>query len=319
MKRREALAGMIGALAGPLACPGFAQEAGRVRVVGYLMMTASGRPRTLAAHLKELGYVEGRNLRFELRHVPEPATTEELDRGAMDLARSGAEVLVTQTAAYTTALHRATKKIPIVTYGVSNPVSLGLARSLRNPGMNVTGLSFGLEDAAVLQFGVLRLLRPRLERILFLAWDSRLTPEHLSAAGAADLTIDVAQVQEIRDFERAFAAMGDPARAAAWIVDSRAVPAKEVATLAIRYKVATHGQGPGTVKEGLLVSCSLILREPHRRVATLIDKILRGTHAGTIPFEQPDKSEIALNQATARAIGVAIPDELKLRATEIFG
>jgi putative ABC transport system substrate-binding protein len=221
-------------------------------------------------------------------------------------------------AAPTAALHRATTRIPIVTYGVSNPVSLGLAQSLRAPGKNVTGLSFGLEEAAVLQLGLLRLLRPRLKRVVFmmpandvsgnLYGDSRRhAPEHVSAAAAAGLELDVAPVRSLGDCERTLATIRDPLQEAAWVVDSSVTTAKQVAALAIRHKVATHGRGSMAVKDGLLVSCWLTISEPHRRVANLIDKVLRGADPGTIPFEQPDKSLIALNRATATAIGITIP------------
>ena len=301
-------------------------EDARVRVIGYLT-EGDGRPWNLAAALKEFGYVEGGNLRFELVRLPGPSSTEETDRAAVALARSGAEVLVAQGAPHTSALHRATTRIPIVTYGVSNPVSLGLARSLRAPGMNVTGLSFGLEDAAVLQFGALRLLRPGLKRIVFMvpAVDSfagaggsgRLAPEHVAAAGGLDL--DAAPMESMRDYEKAFAAIRHPKLEAAWVVETPVGPAKPVAALAMRYKLATHGQSARSVSDGLLVSCGLRHSQPHRRVAGIIDKILRGADPATIPFEQPDKSELVLNRRTAAAIGAAIPEELRLRASEIVG
>lgn len=317
-------------LAAPFAASALAQEPGRGRVIGLLLHIPDYRPRNLLARLKELGYVEGRNLRIELRYVSDTATIEEIDRAAAELVRSGAEVLFAQGAVRTVALHRATTKLPIVTGGVSNPVTLGLARSLRSPGMNVTGLSYGLEQAAVLQFGALRLLRPRLKRVVFVvpgpdAYGPLVTgggkhaPEHVSAAAAAGLVLDHEYVNDMGGYEKAFGSIRDPVQEAAWVVDSPVMPAKQIAPLAIRHKLATHGLGTKTVQDGLLVCCGISHSNASGRVATIIDKILRGADPGTIPFQQPDRNDIALNRATAAAIGVTIPQELELRATEIFG
>ncbi len=312
---------VIGALlAAPFASRAFAQTRSPVRVIGYLF-EGEGYPRRLSVRLGELGYVEGRNLRFEIRRVSEAASAAEYDRAAAELVRSGAEVVVASHVASLTALHHATSKIPIVSGGVSNPVGVGLARSLAKPGMNVTGLSFGLEDAAVLQIGTLKILRPRLKRVLFVAVgaDPGVAPEHASAAAAVGVTTAAVSVKSVEDVERLFAAMRDPAAEAAWIAPLPGLTEELVAAAAIRHRVATHGMSAEEVRKGLLISYWLGHSDASQRLSKMIDKILRGANPADIPFELPDKTYFTLNRTTAAAIGVTIPEGLTLRATEVIG
>ncbi len=161
-RRRFLRAFAIPALAGAVARTGFAATERTYRL-GYL--AERKMPSRLAPMLAELGYREGTNLHIEVR-VPNEDRGE-LDRAAAELVRSGADVLVAAGFPRVTALSRATRSIPIVSAGISDPVGAGVAKSLRRPGMNVTGLSWGLPEAAVLQVGTLRALLPRLERIVF--------------------------------------------------------------------------------------------------------------------------------------------------------
>ena len=314
--RRGFLAGIAAA---SLSLPLIAED--RIRVVGYLL-EGEGRPRRLAASLAELGYVEGKNLRFEIRGYPKDPRPEQIDQAARALASSGAEVLVSAGALAVTALHRATTKIPIVSGGVSNPVTLGLAKSLREPGGNVTGLSFGLEEVAVLQLGTLRAFRPGLKRVTFvisLNDPADITPEHAKAAAGYGLTLDVVRIKDIDAADRVFRGMRERTDAA-WIAPlPDALGTKQVAASAIRHRIATHGLHPTAVREGLLVCHGLATEDPQARVAVFVDKILRGANPATIPFELPDRTLFVINRATAAAIGVEIPEDLKLRATEIVG
>ena len=318
--RRRLLAAL---LASPLAGRALAQESSPVRIVGYLMV-GEGHPRRLSAGLGELGYVEGRNLRFEIRRMPESAMPADREKAVAALAGSGAEVLVASGDWNVVALHRATTRIPIVSAGVSNPVSLGLARSLRNPGMNVTGLSSGLEEAAVLQFGALRLMRPRLKRVVFVAFhledELKVAPEHVSAAERLGIATDVAVAKDLEEVERIFAAIRETAVEAAWIdTPAAGVTAKQIAGSAVRHRLATHAIDASMVRDGLLFSFWLAQTDGAHRIAIIVDKILRGASPASIPFELPDKTELTINRATAAAIGVAIPEELKLRANAIVG
>lgn len=314
MKRRTVLA-MIG-----LALPVRPLAQDRTRVVGYLL-EGEGRPRRLAASLAELGYVEGKNLRFELRSYPRDGTVEQVERAARELANSGAEVLVASGAIPVSALHRATRRIPIVSGGVSNPVTLGLAKSMREPGLNVTGLSFGLEEAAVLQLGTLVELRPQLRRIFVLVTandPADVTPEHAKAAAARGLNVEVVRVGDMDAVDRMFRGMRERMDSA-WVAPLPGFKVSQVAAIAVRHRIATHAMSPAAVREGLLFCHWLEPSDPHRRLAAFVDKILRGADPATIPFESPDRTLLVINRTTAAAIGVELTDELKLRATEIVG
>jgi len=318
--RREALQLLLAMALAPRA---FAQQASRVRVVGYLL-EGSGYPRNLAGRLRDLGYEDGRNLRFEIRRIPKAATAEQLDRAATELASSASEVIVAVGADNVRALHRATHTIPIVTGGVGNPVSLGFARSLREPGMNVTGLSFGLEESALLQFGTLKRLRPRVKRVTFFMPATSpyqdLAPEHVSAAAALGLDLDVALLSDMNGFAKALGAMRDASAEAVWVDEfSSPISMKQVASLAIRRRVASYARNAEWIRDGFLLSCGLFHSDPNLRIASIVDKILRGIDPRAIPFEQPDRTELVLNRATAAAIGVEIPEDLRLRATQIVG
>jgi putative ABC transport system substrate-binding protein len=271
--------------------------------------------------LAQLGYVEDRNLRVIVRPVHVPPNETELDEAAKALVDSGAEVLVGYDTRAVLALHKATKRIPIVAGGVSNPVRLGLAKSLRTPGGNVTGLSFGLEESAMLQLKALRLLRPKLKHMMVLISpkDRFVFPENEWAGKEIGVQAEDVVVDDLAAADRILASVRDPAAEAAWVDQFVPVPTQEVAATAIKHRIATHGFTPQAVREGLLLSYWLHHPEAITRLASMIDKVLRGTDPGTLPFELPSAAELAINRNTARAIGVTIPEELTLRATEIVG
>ena len=317
--RRRFVAGL---LAAPIMARAQADARGPVRTIGYLT-NGPARPTRLLSRLAEHGHIEGRNLRFEIRRVPVDASAAELERVAAEMVRSGPDVLVASGADYVTALHRATSRIPIVCGGASNPVGLGLAQSLSRPGKNVTGLSYGLPEAAVLQVGALKAVRPRLKRLTVMVPENaskEVTPEHAAAASAAGIAVEVASMGSLEDVERLFAAIRDPAAEAIWVAPlAKGIPTAEVARSAIRYRVATHAMHADAVRSGLLISYWLAHSEGGKRLASLIDKVLRGANPAQIPFELPDTVELYINRATAAAIGVSISDDLLLRATEVFG
>ena len=319
MDRRTALAALA-ALAWPLRVA--AQQRKAVRTIGYVI-EGDGYPQRLTAELSRLGYVDGRNLRFIIRRIPSVATRAQLDQVAGDLAHSEADILFATKADPVIALHNATTKIPIVTGGVSNPVALGLARSLARPGKNVTGLSFGLEEAAVLQMGALRALRPGLKRVVFLLSESDphhdVAVEHRSAAAAISVATEVAMVKNLEDVERVFASMGDPSGVAAWIAPLPGISDENVAAAALSHRIVTHGIDPRSVRSGILLSYWISHSNGNQRIANVIDKIFRGVDPAEIPFELPDKVDFVLNRTTAKAVGATITADLLLRATEVIG
>lgn len=313
--RRRLLAAIGSVAAMPRA---LAQPARKPKTIGIL---TSGGSRFLARALAQHGWVEGRDVRYEVRKASYAMPPAELDAAASGLVAGGCDVLVAQGAPFMLALHRATRSIPIVCAGIHDPVDAGLANTLQRPGMNVTGLSFGLREAAVLQFGTLRALVPGLRRVVFLtveADDIGVAPAHEVAAKQLGLTTEVRRIAPSGTVEKALAAM-QPTDAV-WLAQAQAGASIEnIAGEATKRRLAVHAMGRDQVKAGLLLSYWIVFSDLPARVAALVDKVLRGANPATIPFELPDKTDFAFNRATARAIGAAIPDDILMRATEVFG
>ena len=313
MRRRPFLATLGAAVVAPLAL-----AADRVRVVGLL--TAGSGSKYLAAAMAPHGWIEGRNVRYEVRRVaPEEG---DLDPPAQELVRAGAEVLVGMGAPIVLALSRASRTLPIVCGGISDPVEAGLARSIREPGGNVTGLSFGLPEAAMLQLGTLKVLVPGLKRVVFVDAQGTFTrpaPAHEAALRSFGFEGEVASVKSLKDIERALASLRSVADAAWVAVPPKGVPAKDIAAAAIRRRIATHAMGSADVKEGMLLAYWIVHANPLERIAGVLDQVLRGAAPARIPFQLPDKTSLAINRATAKTLGLRVGEDLLVRATEVYG
>ncbi len=312
-RRRRFLACVMAMGAAPLVR---AQGRERVHTLGYL---GAGLPVKLREALAELGYVEGRNLRVIAKAAP---LFEDPGRAAADLVATRPDVLVSGGVPRVMALARATTTIPIVSLGIADPVGAGVARSLRQPGTNVTGLSFGLPDAARIQLGTLRALVPGLKRVVFItAADHDMAspaPAHEAAARELGLSAELTHVDGMAACERVLAGLRG-ATDAAWIAAPPADGgAPAVAAAALRRRIATHGRSDEEVRAGFLLSCWLEHTEPMKRVAAIIDKILRGESPARIPIETPDKSRITLNRRTATTLGLRVTPDVLLRATEVI-
>lgn len=314
LRRRGLVAGLLGAAALPAA---LARE--RTRVVGLITMGQGAK--FLSPAMARHGWVEGRNLRFEVRQVT--AQQEDIDAVAAGLAGAGVDVLVGSGAMLVLALQRATRTIPIVCGGISDPVEAGIAQSLQKPGMNVTGLSFGLRESAVLQLGALHRLVPGLKRVVFVTSEAdaagRVAGPHEDAARSHGITTEFSKVSDAAAVERALLSLR-PGSDAAWVAFlPRGTAPKEAADAALRRGIATHGHNPEYVRAGMLLSYWNIHSDQLGRIAALVDKVLRGTPPGTIPFEQPDKTDFAINRGTAKGLGIRLPDDMLVRATEVYG
>jgi len=313
--RRRFLAAMGGAAAMPRS---FAQAARRPKLVGLLI---PGRGAFLAPALAKLGWVEGRDVRYEIRRVAAETSAGDLDAAAHELLQARPDVLVAAGAPSVLALHRATRSIPIVCGGIHDPVDEGLARTIQQPGMNVTGLSYGLRESAVLQLGTLRALVPGLRRLVFVSAESdssTVAPAHAAAAEQFALQAQMRRASEPDSVEKILATL--QATDAAWLAQPPAGASIErIAGEAMRRRIAVHARNDEQVRAGLLLSYWIVHSDPVARIAALVDKVLRGADPGTIPFELPDKTQFAFNRATARAIGVRVPEDVLMRATEVFG
>ena len=279
------------------------------KVVGLL--GGPGFAQELAKLMAELGYVEGRDLRFEVRGA---ASVRGLPQAASELVGRRPDALVADGPAVV-ALAAATQKIPIVCAGIPDPVGANIAESLRRPGRNVTGLSTGSTETAGLTFGLLKAMRPNVRRIAVL--HSPRAPvevqmrRHAEAAKAAGLEWILAPVVGADDVERALAPL---AGEAAWLapIHTRGL-VEEALAVAKKHRVATIGGASGA-----LMWYGREFSDAPRRVAAILDRVLKGTPPGEIPFELPDRPTFTLNRSTARAIGIEIPQDVLVRATEVI-
>jgi ABC-type uncharacterized transport system substrate-binding protein len=331
MDRRAFLAGAAGLLAAPLAAE--AQQADQIARIGYLAADlVSTNPRFREAFrqgLRELGYVEGRNVVIEYRdakgHLERlPALAAELVALKVDviLAAAGTPAVV--------AAKQATKTIPIVFASPSDPVGSGLVASLARPGGNVTGLST-LSLTPDLVGKCLELLKqamPGLNRVAVLWQPGQLTErterDLLKGAEVAGRALGVrlqfVEAQGPADFDKAFSDM-TRARAGALTVWGSVMFLNErrrLVSVAAKNRLPVMYTGREYVDAGGLMSYGANQADLFRRAATYVDKILKGAKPGDLPIEQPTRFELVINLKTAKALGLTIPPSLLARADQVI-
>jgi putative ABC transport system substrate-binding protein len=318
MRRRDFLAAPLSLALAPAA-----RAQGRLRTIGYLSSGADTGE--LSRLLAERGLVEGRHIRFELRVAP--ADPKAHLEAAAELVRLRPDVLVAFGGLNVGALAERTKVIPIVCGGLADPVGQGFAASLRRPGGNVTGLSFGIPEFAEILVSLHRAIRPGLRR----AWTivPRVRGDEVkgwapgqrsvvAAAGRQGVSWEIRPVAGLADLEQALAAIGDPHKVSVHFQSLDEGITSKAALLARRQKLASSAADPEMVREGALMHYALVHRDRMRRVAAILDQVLRGGNPAEIPFELPDRTTFILNRSTAKAIGVDLPVEVLARATEIL-
>ncbi|MGH8864410.1 MAG: ABC transporter substrate-binding protein [Burkholderiales bacterium] len=315
-----------GALAAPLAS--FAQQKPpRVARIGFLgAASASAIPNwveTLRAGLRDLGYVEGKNIVIEYRWAD--GKYERLPGLAAELVQLKVDVIVAAGTPAIPAAQQATSAIPIVMVGTGDPVGSGFVASLSRPGGNITGLSNIVVDVSVKYLELLRVAVPKLSRVAVLVNPGHpLHPDLLKNTQATAKTTGVkvlpAEASTTSQIEAAVGAMTRE-RAGALIVLADPffyTQAPRIAELAAKNRLPTMFWTRELVEAGGLMSYGQNIAEHFRRAATYVDKILKGTKPADLPVEQPTKLELVINLKTAKAIGLTIPQELLLRADKVI-
>ncbi len=274
--------------------------------------------------LRELGafdFHEGRNL--ETRVCAAEARNLTIEQCAAEVARSGCDVIFTENTLNTRALQRATRTVPIVT-GVGDPVGSGFAASLARPGGNITGLSFGIaESASKLLELALRVVAP--QRSLALLGDAELPPETTrpmeAAARKRGVEPRVVQVQSLPAAERELGAMRirGERMAIVYLIGFADGAPEAIVEMAMRNGIALVSPFPGWPRLGGLLSHAAVFRNQRARSAAQIALILRGARAGDIPFELPESNEVIVNRTTASKLGLIVPQDLLILATEVIG
>ena len=323
MRRRDFITLLGGAaVVWPLAAR--AQQAGGLPTIGFLGADASAfSPWTAAfvAHLRELGFIEGRTIAIEYRWSE--GRTERYAEIAAEFVRLKVDVIVTVGSAVPT-VKQATTVIPIVFAVAIDPVGSGLVASLAKPGGNVTGLSLQATNLAGKRLELLREVVPQLRRlgIIFNVGNAQPVLEMGETQAAARmLGLDVAPlvIQRAEDIAPAFEAAKGQADALYVAIDQLMVAnLTRILTSALGARLPTVFSTRDFVRAGGFMSYGPNYSDLFRRSADYVDKILRGTSAGDIPVEQPTKFELVINLTTAKALGLTIPESFLVRADEVI-
>jgi putative ABC transport system substrate-binding protein len=327
MERRTFLIMVPGSLALPLAVE--AQQAGKVARIGYLALNLAGNPHLPEAFrqgLRDLGYVEGRNVVIEYRDAE--GKVERLPALAAELVALKVDVIVTGGTPHALAARQATRTIPIVFAGVLDPVTSGLVTSLARPGGNVTGSSLLAPDLVGKGLEQLKQAAAGVSRVAVLwqpgAHGARTEKDILKRAEVAarelGMRLQFVEVREPADLVKAFSEMSR-ARAGALTVIGNPMFFDErmrLVDLTARHRLPAVCPWREFADAGGLMSYGANLADSYRHAATFMDKILKGAKPGDLPVEQPTKFELVINLKTAKTLGLTIPRSLLLQADQVI-
>lgn len=327
MNRRRTLRVLValGVLPGPVAC--HAKQKGRVWRVGYLTLgSPSPDSRNRAVFLdamRDLGYVEGRNLIVEWRFAE--GNFERLPSLAAELVQAKVDVIVAVASGAIRAAQAATTSIPIVMATTGDPVGSGFVQSLARPGGNITGLSNLGGDTGAKLLDLLLTILPKTPRVGVLVTPTSTTYRTIvesvqAGAQKAGVTPIVAEASSAQEIEGAFAML---AREEVGAVIVGAAPffslhRKLLAELALKHRMASIYASRGYVEVGGLLSYGTKIVDNYARAAVYVDKIFKGARPGDLPVEQPVALELVVNLRTARALGITIPRTILMRSDEVI-
>jgi putative tryptophan/tyrosine transport system substrate-binding protein len=318
MDRRTFLCGLTLGLASSLTAE--AQKAGKVSRIG-LLSSASGGSEPFLQGLRELGYLEGKNIAIEYRFAD--GSLDRLPALAAELVRLKVDIVVAVGGPAVHAARKATETIPIVMATAGDPVDQGFVASLARPGGNVTGLSSLTTNLAGKRLELLKEIIPTLSRVGVL-WHpdvlGRSWKESQLAARERGLQLQLLEVHGPKDLDGAFRAASRERTQALVALRSPAVVVglKRIAELAITNRLPAIYDDRAFVEADGLMSYGTNQADLHRRAATYVDKILKGSNPADLPVEQATKFELIINIKTAKALGLNIPPALLLRADQII-
>jgi len=310
--------GILGGLGAATLLPRVAAAQGKVFRVGVLVV---GQPEPFWTifrdTLKELGYVEGTNIRFEFRSAEfQPAR---LDALASELATLKVDAIVAVQTPAALAAKKATRTIPVVLAGVGDAVATGLVASLARPEANLTGVSTATAELAGKSVELLKEILPAARRMAAIANapDPFHKPflEQLEKAGSqAGVAIDRVMIEREADLEPAF---GRLAGTDAVIVQP-SLSVKLTSELALKHRLPAASASRRFTNAGGLLSYAADIQHLYRDAAVYLDKILKGARPGDLPVQGPVKIEMIVNLKTARAINVTVPQSILIRADEVI-
>jgi len=273
--------------------------------------------------MREHGYVEGTNVLFEVAYAE--GRVDRLNSLARTLIANGPDVLVSAAPQMIRTLQRMAGAIPIVMAQVSDPVGNGFVASLARPGGNITGIGNQYEEVLPKIFEILSALVPKLERVGVLVNETH--SQHAAYWSASVTALDGLGKKALRfaasrleDLEPAFAAMTRQGAQAVVVTGDPFFLAyrQKIADLALRHRLPAGYGITEHVPAGGLFGYGPDLISNYRRAAYFVDRILKGARPADLPVEQPTKFELVINRTTAKALGIAIPQSILLRADRVI-
>jgi putative ABC transport system substrate-binding protein len=317
----------FGALLFAICLPAEAQEPKKVRRIGVLAVAShssqAARYEAFRQGLRELGYVEGKNILIEYRSAEgKPDRVPEL---ASELVRANVDCIITAGTTVTRAARHATTTIPIIMTTVGDPIGAGLVASLARPGGNVTGLTDFSTDLAGKRLELIKEVIPKLASVAILSdAETRGTGHELRDTEAAAQQLGVQpqslEVRGLNEFERAFGALTKGRTGALLVLSSGRFNThrQRIVELAAKHSLASMYPQEEYVLAGGLMSYTTNIPDLYRRASTSVDKILKGAKPVDLPVEQPMKFELVINLKTAKQIGLIIPPNVLARADKVI-
>jgi putative ABC transport system substrate-binding protein len=304
-----------------------AQQPEKVPRIGFLITSSPSviAPRIDAFRqgLRELGYVEGKNIVIERRHAE--GKFDHLPALAAELVRLNVDVIVTSGPTATRPAKGATSTIPIVMTFDDDPVGSGFVASLARPGGNITGLSTLSPEISGKQLELLKEIVPRLGRVVVIGTSTRQgTAQALKemelAAVAFGVKLQYLDIENPKDIESAFQAASKGRADAVLVLQSPVSNSQrvQIADLALKSRLPATYPRREFVEDGGLMSYGVSISDLDRRAATYVDKILKGAKPADLPVEQPKKFELIINLKAAKQIDLTIPPNVLARADKVI-
>jgi putative tryptophan/tyrosine transport system substrate-binding protein len=305
-----------------------AQQTKQLPRIGYLSNRVKPPPSSpdmgeeaFRRGLRELGYAEGKDILIEHRYAE--GNEDRLPVMAAELVDLKLDVIVSATIRGIRAAKQATKSIPIIMITTADPVAAGFVNSLARPGGNVTGLTRLVKELSGKRLELLKEAFPKISRV-GIVWDGNAQAVSLKEYEAAGRALKV-QIQSLEvdgakpDLHAAFDAATKNRINFLIPVNALSISyAKPIADLAAKNRIATMCERRDNVEAGCLMSYSADETESYKRAAIYVDKILKGTKPSDLPVEQPINFEFIVNLKTANQIGVTIPPNVLVRATQVI-
>jgi len=304
-----------------------AQQAGKIPHIGFQLDSSAAllasRVDGFRQGLRELGYIEGKNILIEWRSgESNPERRREI---AAELARLKLDLIVSGGPTVTRALKEATSMVPIVMAQDSDPVGSGFAATLAKPGGNITGLAALAPEMSGKQLALMKEVVPRLSRMAIIGnstnpGDAQALRETVLAAGSFEVYLRYLDILDPKDIGPVFQSAAKGRADALLVLGNPILNAqrKQVIDLAVKHRLpATYGR-PEYVEAGGLMYYGTNYNDLFRRAAYYVDKIFKGARPGDLPIEQPTKFELVINLNAAKQIGVTIPQAVLYKADRVI-